>query len=137
MKKIFTLSAIALVSVLFTSGVNAETVTPAAADAGKDFVIPDTNGGSTASLTMSSSPGVLLAAGTSSGSYILASMNVNTPDDKQLQYGIHNKYPGYYQSPAAAADTWNVTIAGGDDTTDLDDPFAGTEGWTSMGGSGS
>ena len=137
MKKIFTLSAIALISIIFTSSANATVKVQAAADAGKTFVIADSTGGSNASLSMSTSPGVMLGAATSSGTFILTSMNVNSPDDKQLQYGIFNKYSGYYQTPSVTGDSWVYTPTGGGNTTDLTDPFKGTGSkWSAMGGSG-
>ena len=131
MKKIFSLSAIVLVSFLYTNGAIADTY--ATTTPGETLNITDDTGKTGAQLKVSASPGVLLAAGTSSGSFVLASMNVNASDDKQLQYGIHNKYSGYYQkpSPEGAADEWIVTPAGSTDTTDLEDPFGD---WTKMGG---
>ena len=132
MKKIFSLGAMAFVSILLASAANAGTYAVTAANAGKALQITDPTGATGAVLNVAASPGVILAAGTTSGSFILASMNVNTSDDKQLQYGIFNKYSGYYQEPSATADTWIVTPTGNTSTTDLTDPFAAS--WTAMGG---
>ena len=133
MKKIISISAMSLLALFMTTSVYADNGT---AGSGIAVQIVDGVGVSGATLDFDQSPGVTIEWGTSSNSYAITAMNVNSSSADQNEYGVYSNYSGYYQHPTAVEDVFGVAVTGltnVDTTTDIADPFAA---WTAMGGAG-